>query len=182
MRRHTILLALFGLALPILQLAAQPNLTGHWVEMVTGAGPGIDGGRGRGGGGGNPQGAGAFGRDFRIVHDGNAFTIRRVDTQTGDTLSVTYRIGEESLNRALFGGGFQPARTVSTAVWNRDRLVITSYPADSSGARGNAGGTSRPTIANLWMSGRQLRVQTDRPGTNGGNDTGILTIYNKRND
>jgi hypothetical protein len=32
------------------------------------------------------------------------------------------------------------------------------------------------------MSGRQLRVQTDRPGTNGGNDTGILTIYNKRND
>jgi hypothetical protein len=166
--------------------SAPANFAGRWVQTgnsnptADGGGFGGPGGPGgRGGGRGNPQGAGTFGNDFVAVQDAKTLTIKRVDTQTNDTLSSTYNLdGTESAHKALFGGGYQPAQSKSTAKWEGKELVITSYGVDDKGER-TGGENPRPIVTRLWLNGNKLMIQTKRPQGNGGQEE-LLAILDKR--
>ncbi len=111
-------------------------------------------------------------------------TVNRVDTQTGDTLTNSYALdGSQSKNGGMFSGGTSPPPNVATAKWDGKKLVITSTPAGGAivGGGGAApGGLTGSATTTIYMSGKQMRIETFRPGVNGASDTSILTFFNKK--
>ncbi len=180
MRRPTVLLIAATLLCGATAAFAQPaNFAGHWVQEVlagTRAGPPD--------GGGPPPpvrasalNAGTFGPDFAIVMDGKVMTVRRLDTTYGDTLNNVFNLdGSESKNAGLFGGGTNPGPTTSTAKWDGNKLVITMVGTGTPPRGGGPPpGTSTTT---MFMVGKQMRMESVRPPTNGGSETSILSFFN----
>jgi hypothetical protein len=184
--RHPTLFSLAALALVSAAASAQSapaNFTGRWVQTgnsnPTADGGGFGGPGGRGGGRGNPQGAGTFGNDFVAVQDAKTLTIKRVDTQTNDTLSATFNLdGTETAHKALFGGGYQPAQSKSIAKWEGKELLITSFGVDNNGVR-TGGENPRPILTRVWINGNKLYMQTTRPQGETGKEE-LLAILDKR--
>jgi hypothetical protein len=178
MRRAPYFLTIAALLVGATAVHAQENFAGRWVAEVLTNGPAGDpGARGRGNAP-TATNVSTFGNDFLLVQDGKTLTIKRWDTTYADSASNTFNLdGTETKNGGLFSNKTSPGPTTATTKWDGKKLIITS----TGGFIGASGNQTGVTTTTLWMTGKQLRIQTDRPGVNGQPPASILAIFNKRN-
>jgi hypothetical protein len=170
MRRITSLLTTAAvMAVFVVGLGAQakPDLSGSWtlVPDPNAAAPGGGGpGGGRGGRGGG--GGGAFcGQQCTIAQDGTTLTVTRT-TQAGEQKAMYRLDGSESKN-AQQGRGGQATEVVSKAMWDGNKLTITSSQP------GREGGPAVTRTTVISMNAGQIEVEN----TQGDNTT--KQVYKK---
>ena len=180
-RLSTVLFSLFAVGLPISGVGGQekPDFSGVWASGAQGAGTA------RGGAGSLGSG---WGSNFTIEQDEDTLTVVRVFFTRGDlqpALKFRFALdGSETRNVVLMGRGMQ--EQVSTAVWEGDRLVITTV-YDVPGGEGEGmvlGEVSQTLSLRPPPSGRaawpaSLMVETVRGGVLGGPPSTTLTVYNR---
>jgi hypothetical protein len=180
----------------VVTLAAQarPDFSGRWTSDSTVAESGRGAGRGgRGAAAGEPgrRGGGAargrtgdmgsgWGPTITIAQDAKRLTVEYAFFSRGDLqppLAFTYALdGSETRNALMMGRGIQEPR--STAVWDGDRLVITT--SETFADPGASGPVSSVETRVLQLeSPTTLLVEVTRKGVLGGSDSTTRTVYRK---
>jgi hypothetical protein len=162
---------------------AKPDFSGRWVIPAESGG---SEGAGRGGGAGGGRGAArgspgsGWGSDITIVQDMGQLTVQYVFFGRGDMqppLKFVYALdGSETRNRVMMGRGIE--ERASRAVWDGNRLVITTVFAFPDPATGKPVTTDMKQILSL-ESPAILLVETIRNGFGGGAPTTTRTTYSK---
>ncbi len=180
-RLFTVLFPLFavGLSLSGVEGQERPDFSGVWASGAQGAGSA------RGAAGSLGSG---WGSSFTIEQEEDTLTVVRVFFTRGDlqpALKFRFALdGSETRNVVLVGRGMQ--EQVSTAVWEADKLVITTV-YDVPGGEGGGmvlGEVSQTLSLRPPPSGRaawpaSLVVETVRGGVLGGPPSTTLTVYNR---
>jgi hypothetical protein len=149
---------------------ARPDFSGKWVMDPASAPAPPAGGGGGGGGGGRGGGGGGlgFGQEFTAKQDAKMLTVTRM--QGDQTVTAMYNLdGSESKNTVAGRGGQQ--EQVSTAVWEANKLVITTTV--------NVGGNAAEQKRVLSMEGGNLVIEQTNPGRQGGAPTTTKVVYKK---
>jgi hypothetical protein len=169
MRRMTTVLTIVMTVALVAGVYAQgkPSFAGKWtldpasVPSVPAAG-GARGGRGAGGG---------FGQEITATQDAKTLTIEY--TQGQNPVKAVYNLdGSESKNMMPGRQGGEPTPQTSKAVWEGDKLSITTTL--------NFGGNSVEIKRVLSLEGGNLAVETTTPAFGGGGQpTTTKLIYKK---
>jgi hypothetical protein len=169
MRRMTTVLTIVMTVALVAGVYAQgkPDFAGKWtldpasVPSVPAAG-GARGGRGAGGG---------FGQEFTATQDAKTLTIEY--TQGQNPVKAVYNLdGSESKNMMPGRQGGEPTPQTSKAVWEGDKLSITTTL--------NFGGNSVEIKRVLSLEGGNLAVESTTPAFGGGGQpTTTKLIYKK---
>jgi len=141
-------------------LSAQgKDFSGKWTAEAPAAGAAA-----AGGGGG--RGGGMGGGPMTIAMDAKTMKVTRTN-QAGET-TVAYNLdGTDSKNMVAGRGGAEPTEQITNAKWEGAVLVLTTK-----GANGN-------TVAKYSLDGAKLKVETTRPGRQGGDPTTTTTTFTK---
>jgi len=165
-------------ALAVAGLAAQakPNFAGKWT-LVPDAGAAAGGGMGaRGGGRGGGMGAGALsGPEMTIAQDAATLKVDRAQGQ--NQFSYTFKLdGSESKNSVPGRMGGAPSEVVSKAVWDGNKLTITSTQSMMMQEQQMTIETKQ--VLSLDADG-MLVVETTRSGMRGGQAMTTTAKYKK---
>ena len=164
MRRAAVLLGTAAIVLFAAGVFAQgKDFTGKWTPDAPAAGAAAGGGGGRGGGG---RGGGGMAGPMTIAMDAKTMTVTRT-TQAGETNTGYNLDGSESKNTMNMGGNSMDQ--ISNAKWDGATLVITTKGMNGAG----------DSTAKYSLDGAKLKVESTRPGRNGGDPTTTTTTYTK---
>jgi hypothetical protein len=146
-------------------LAQGKDFTGKWTVDAEKTAAAMPAGAPAGGGGGG-RGGGGGGGDMTIAMDAKTLTITRT-TPAGETKTVYNLDGTDSKNQQAGRGGAAPTDVISNAKWDGAALAVTTK-----GANGD-------TVAKYSMDGASLKIETTRPGRQGGAATTTAVFYKK---
>jgi hypothetical protein len=170
MKRMTAVLsaAAVVLATSFVFAQAKPSFAGKWVrEAPAAAAPApAPGGGGRGGGRG-----GGFGQEVTITQDATTITLEWMQPGRGGAEGApqkrVYKLdGTDSVNNVMGRGG-EAAPQTSKAVWEANKLVITT--TTPFGEQKQA----------LSLNGADLNVEQTAAGRDGGAPTTTTIVYKK---
>ncbi len=168
MKRMTAVLsaAAVVLATSFVFAQAKPSFAGKWVREAPAAGAPAAGQAG--GGGGRGGGRGGFGQEMTITQDANTLTIEWMGGGQNPTAQKrVYKLdGTDSVNNVVGRGG-EAAPQTSKAVWEANKLVITT--TTGFGEQKQA----------LSLSGADLNVEQTAAGRDGGAPTTTTIVYKK---
>jgi hypothetical protein len=177
MRRVQALLTGAAVALFLAGVSAQgkPNFAGHWTlvpdaNAPAGGGAAASGGGGGGGGqrgGGRGGGGGFCGADCTITQDASTITITR--SVGGNDVKSVYKL-EGAGSNSMNAGGNSVEIPYKTS-WSGDKLTIVTTT--------NFNGNSTETTTAVSMDGANMKVETTRPGRNGGEPMTTAQSYKK---
>ena len=173
MRRVQALLTGAAVALFLAGVSAQgkPNFAGHWTlvpdaNAPAGGGAAAGGGGGGGGGqrgGGRGGGGGFCGADCTITQDASTITIAR--SVGGNDTKTIYKLDGSGTNAVNAGGNSMDIAYKTS--WSGDKLTIVTTV------------NSNDTTTAVSMDGANMKVETTRPGRNGGAPMTTAQSYKK---
>ncbi len=184
MRQSTLILAVFAAGILVARAATKekPDFSGMWTSTARSAGftP-------RGGGATASLGSG-WGESFSITQDADTLLLERTFFTRADMQpAMRFRFaldGSETRNTVLMGRGIQVQ--VSTAVWEGDKLVITTVYTEPQAGEGQPIRavvtqtlTLQPPRPGRAAWPPSLLVETIRHGVLGGPSSTARTVYTR---
>jgi len=173
MKRMTAILIAMATIATAASLAAQakPNFAGKWTLDPASVPAPPAGGGGGGGRGGGRGGGGGFGQEFTATQDAKTLTIEY--TQGQNPVKAVYNLdGSESKNMMPGRQGGEPTPQTSKAVWEGDKLNITTTL--------NFGGNTIEIKRVLSLEGGNLAVETTTPAFGGGGQPSTTKLVYKK--
>ena len=158
MRRIATMMTAAAVVLFAAGMTAQgkPNFSGKWM-MDPASAP--QGGGGGGGGRGGGRGGGGWGQTFTLTQDATTLKVERAAGEA--TITETYKLdGSDSKNQMPGRQGAPATEVTSKAMWDGDKIVITSSRTV------NMNGTDMKidTKRVISMSGADLQIDSTTTG------------------